>query len=313
MLFQKPVLEPYRGRRTRHACPKCQSHNVFVRYISPYLGGYIADHVGRCNREINCGYHYTPKQYYKDNPDSRQKIRYQEQQPKPHMPAGPHSTIDFSVFKGSLNGYNSNRLTIYLNSLFGPKITSQLIERYFIGTSKLWSGATVFWQIDNIGRLRTGKIILYNPFNGKRCKDESKHPMWVHKMLKLPGFNLKQCFFGEHLLQKESSKPIGIVESEKTAIIASVYLPQFTWLATGGKGGLNAEKCLALYGRKVVLFPDLNAFDSWSKKAVELKGIADFKVSELLERKATKVERSEGLDLADYLIRFNYLTFADSA
>ena len=35
---------------------------------------------------------------------------------------------------------------------------------------------------------------------------------------------LKQCFFGEHLL-REKTMPVAIVESEKTAIISSVYLP----------------------------------------------------------------------------------------
>ncbi|PRY09036.1 hypothetical protein CLV24_11987 [Pontibacter ummariensis] len=229
------------------------------------------------------------------------------------MPPKPASTIDPSVFRASLSGYASNRFTVYLADHFGYDIASQLIERYFIGTSKYWDGATVFWQIDNTGCIRSGKIMLYNPVTGKRSKDTGKYPTWVHTALKLKNFNLKQCFFGEHLLQVEKGKPVAVVESEKTAIIASVYLPQFTWLATGGKGGLNAEKCLALQGRKVVLFPDLNAFDSWKCKAMELSGIAAFTLSELLEKKATEDERAQGLDLADYLIRFNHRTFIDSA
>ena len=29
---------------------------------------YIADNVGKCNHLDKCGYHYTPKQYFEDNP-----------------------------------------------------------------------------------------------------------------------------------------------------------------------------------------------------------------------------------------------------
>lgn len=76
----------------------------------------------------------------------------------------------------------------------------------------------------------------------------------------MPDFELKQCLFGEHLL-RDKAKPIAIVESEKTAIIASVYLPQFIWLAVGSLTNLNAEKCSVLKGRTVTLFPDLNGFE----------------------------------------------------
>ncbi|MBK9025621.1 MAG: hypothetical protein IPL69_17065 [Saprospiraceae bacterium] len=48
------------------------------------------------------------------------------------------------------------------------------------------------------------------------------------------------------------------MESEKTAIIASVYLPQFTWLASGGKAGLTKDKLEVLKGRNVNLYPDRN-------------------------------------------------------
>jgi hypothetical protein len=30
-------------------------------------GEHIHPSVGRCNRESNCGYHYTPKQYFQVN------------------------------------------------------------------------------------------------------------------------------------------------------------------------------------------------------------------------------------------------------
>src|SRR5690606_34441643 len=134
---------------------------------------------------------------------------------------------------------------------------------YQIGTSKHWRGAVAFWQIDELNEVRTGKIMLYNEFTGKRIKEPFNHITWAHRALKLDVFNLKQCLFGLPLI-KESNKPIAIVESEKTAIISSLYLPQLTWLACGGIGNLNKEVCAPLNGRKVILYPDLSAFDKWT-------------------------------------------------
>jgi rubredoxin len=68
MRFQ---LEKYRGPSTRYTCPECGKKKEFTRYIDIDTGNYIADHVGKCNREINCGYHYTPKQYFEENKLSR--------------------------------------------------------------------------------------------------------------------------------------------------------------------------------------------------------------------------------------------------
>lgn len=149
--------------------------------------------------------------------------------------------------------------------------------------------------------------MLYNSNTGKRVKEPYNHITWVHS-LKQPEFELKQCLFGEHLL-RDKVTPVAIVESEKTAIIASVYFPSLTWLAVGSLNNLNAEKCAILAGRKVVLFPDINGFEKWNSTAKKLSHLAVFSVSELLEHKAGAAERRQGYDLADYLIQFNYLDF----
>ena len=68
---------------------------------------------------------------------------------------------------------------------------------------------------------------------------------------------------------------------------------------------LSLERCKPLQGHKVVLFPDLGAFDDWKKVADKLH----FGVSDLLERYATEEERKSGFDLADYLVRFDISQF----
>jgi len=229
--------------------------------------------------------------------------------PKPKPEPKPVSFIPVQLFKASLKGYQGNNFVKFLVELFGAEITSQLISKYFIGSSKHWNGASVFWQIDIQGRVRTGKIMLYNPTTGRRVKEPFNYITWVHTALEQPEFNLKQCLFGEHLL-KDKVKPVALVESEKTAIIASVYLPQFLWLAAGGKENLKLEKLQVLQGRNVVLYPDLKAFELWNTKAKQLNHLAKFTVSDLLERKASEADKQQGFDLADYLVRFDYKKFA---
>jgi len=293
---------------TRYTCPACDHARTFSRYIDTETGDHIATYVGRCERLDKCGYHFTPKQYFEDNPEKKvvplNTCRYI---PKP---VKPFSFIPTELFKASLKHYYQNNFIQFLTGLFGDELTRNLIAKYFIGTSKHWPGSTVFWQIDTIGRIRSGKIMLYNSDSGKRVKQPFNHISWVHSVMKIPEFELKQCFFGEHLLTREPLLPVGIVESEKTAIIASGYLPEMIWLAAGNKEGLsNLDKCGVLQRRKVVLFPDLNAFELWTEKANQLSVIASVKVSDLLETKASTEEKQSGLDLADYLIRFPLQNF----
>ena len=294
---------------TRYHCPYCHCKvKKFTRYINSETGEHLADHVGKCERIDSCGIHYKPKQYFQDNGIAFDKLIFPEKQKKTNLAQKPASFISFELFTASLKNYESNYFISFLKTHFGDEITSQLISKYFIGTSKHWQGATLFWQIDTTGKIRTGKIMAYNSETGKRIKEPFSHITWVHKIIKHDEFELNQCLFGSHLL-KDVSKPVAIVESEKTAIITSVYLPQFIWLASGSLNNLNDEKCAILKGRTVILFPDLNGFDTWNNKAKELSHLANFSVSDLLERKASESEKKQGFDLADYLIKFDHKEF----
>ena len=70
-------LEKYRGRGTRYNCPQCGRKYTFTRYIDTHNGNtYVNERVGKCNRLDKCGYHYTPRQYFEDNPWLRYKEIY---------------------------------------------------------------------------------------------------------------------------------------------------------------------------------------------------------------------------------------------
>jgi Domain of unknown function (DUF6371) len=147
--------------------------------------------------------------------------------------------------------------------------------------------------------------MLYDPTTGKRIKEPFNHINWVQSVLKIENFNLEQCLFGLHQIRYVPlEKTIAIVESEKTAIIAHAFMPEYCWLATGSKAGLSAKRLEPLFGRKIILFPDLNGFDEWNKKMVEIKKELNLNItiSDLLEVNADDEDRKKGYDLADYLL-----------
>ena len=163
-------------------------------------------------------------------------------------------------------------------------------ERYRLVRSQ--DGGVIFWQIDDQGRTRDGKIMYYR----EDChRDKSRHPSWASARLKAYyGYDgdlpVERCLFGLHLLTENSfkghtdltdptdtcsinaapvqrksvssvksvchKKSVCVVEAEKTAVICSELFPQSIWMAAGGLSALSAEKLRPLRDHKVVLFPD---------------------------------------------------------
>ena len=217
----------------------------------------------------------------------------------------PTSFIAAETVSQTLHGYEKNNLYLFLRSKFGDEDALRLMKDYRVGTSKHWPGSCVFWQTDVNGNTRTGKVMLYNAHSGKRVKEPFNHVTWVHSLLKMPDFNLRQCFFGEHLLPMNRDKPVAIVESEKTALVAAYYLPEYVWLATGGKTGcINADALRVLRGCQVILYPDIGATDQWRQKLRLLRSLdIEASIFNFLEEVATNDERTAGLDIADYLLQ----------
>ncbi len=285
----------------KHLCPACQQVRL-VRYVDSFTGEPVADDVGRCDREDSCGYHLTPSEYFHlsgNNPfDAPKPARKPQNEPEPVQP----SFIDTKIMQACMTRYSENNFCRWLCLVFGEDRALELTAAYQVGTSKHWPGSSVFWQIDRDAKIRGGKIMLYNSDTGRRVKEPFNHIQWVHKVMKIEPYHLQQCLFGEHLLTEDQQKPVAIVESEKTAIVASGFIPEYVWLATAGKNNLSKDKLRVLRGRKVTLFPDLMAHDKWREFA---KGVSAVTVSDILERRASEEDRAKGLDLADYLLREN--------
>ncbi|RRB02058.1 hypothetical protein EHT25_16335 [Larkinella rosea] len=155
--------------------------------------------------------------------------------------------------------------------------------------------------------------MAYDARTGRRRKraDGSGQIDWWHNKVGEKPYHLRQCFFGEHLLKTRPKAPVAVVESEKTALVAGIYFPQFIWIASGGLSLLSRERCSALRGRQIYLFPDLNGYEKWKEKATGIAQIAKVVVSDLLEKIATPEERKQGFDLADYLLKFDPKDFRE--
>ena len=223
------------------------------------------------------------------------------------MASKPISFIDKGIVRRTLSNYNMNPMFKYLSGLFGNEETIRIFDIYKVGTAKKWGGSTVYWQIDYNGNVRTGKIMLYDPEAGHRIKEPRSYVTWVHTDLHFEEYNLKQCFFGEHLLSVYPNKSVAIVESEKSALIATHFMPDFVWLATGGMHGCFKEESVsALKNRSVILCPDLGATETWKGKIKLLSSICSrVVISEKLEQCATEEQRKSGLDIADFLLMNN--------
>ena len=300
-------LLKYHGKASRLTCPNCGRPHCFTPYVDDN-DNIVGEEYGRCDHESSCGYvKYPPSQdeTWRQPPGWLSKSKPKPQKPR-HLQERSEespSTLPMEIVQKTVRTNPLSAFLRFLTKLFDTDTILRLIADYLIGVTR--SGDVIFYQFDLQGRCRTGKVMKYNPDTGKRIKDESQpgRITWVHTLLKkqLPqGWELRQCLFGEHLLSKYPDKPVVLVEAEKTAIIGAAVLPECNWLATGGKGQLN-DRVDVLEGRKVVAFPDADAYDTWKEKVAERPWLS-IHVSDYILRKATPEQQAAGADVADILI-----------
>lgn len=315
------TLQPYKRTSDRHQCPACGHKGEFSLYIDTETGQPLHPSVGKCNREQKCGYHYRPSEYFKDNPDAKPKDdwipTYVKPISLPEIDYLPSSLLVADTHR------SKNNLFRFMAKEFGNVEANRVFDAYHVGTSRHWKNndglATTFPQIDEKGRLCQLKVMAYNPNTGKRMKKQDQAELWSDKaqmyvtdnrpmdkiwfagktLLKNYEANLQQTFFGCHLI-KDASR-VGIVESEKSALICSILMPEITWIATGGCNGCKWTELTVfqpLSGKRVVLYPDSGMFAKWEDKAAILRSNGvDVTVSRACEG------LPDNWDVADVLLR----------
>ncbi|TXN36896.1 hypothetical protein FVB32_01005 [Flagellimonas hymeniacidonis] len=276
-------LEFDRNRKRVKYCP-CGRSNRNQRFV-PFKG---YENYGYC--------HSCEKTFFEKNTEKH----YIPQYGKSIKPLGA-SYHDKRLIVRYGRNYIENNFIQYLKLHFNISSIKEAILKYCIGTPKHWKGDTVFWQIDRQNNLRHGKIMLYDQNTGKRVKKNGRaYITSVRSMNKLEDFNLKQCLFGLHLINESKNKLIALVEGEKTAIMMSIFKPEYTWMATGSKQGFKESYLEPIKDCDIVAFPDNGEYCDWKNRAFLLnqKGYK-IKVDDWFEKQEGF---EKGVDLADVLI-----------
>lgn len=188
--------------------------------------------------------------------------------------------------KESLKECDQSDLYQYISQFFGGDATSKAFVRYNVGSLK---GKSAFFTTDRSDKLRSCKLVPYK--DGRR-----QGTPYALDGCTIPN-GYVPVLFGEHLL-KGSGRTVGLVESEKTAIMCSLLFPKIIWIATGGSNGATESKVKPLKGHHVLLFVDADegGRKSARKTAFNLKSSGvSYSVVDLFESK------NDGYDLADFI------------
>jgi hypothetical protein len=186
----------------------------------------------------------------------------------------------------------------------------KVLAEYKVGHSR--KGYTVFWQIDDEGLTRTGKMMIYKA-DGHRDKEMPYSFSWVHSTLNrlhivdLTKTEVKQCLFGLHLVNKYPNAEVKIVESEKTAVIMAVAYGNHehqVWMACGGAENLTRERLAPLMkaGRRITIYPDRDKVDEWRARAANMRYL-NICVDATPVTKWWKPCDGEKADIADVVVR----------
>lgn len=178
-----------------------------------------------------------------------------------------YNFIEPTIIK-RLQGQRNTFIDFLLTLFDSPKVAAA-VERYFIGGDS--QCRTIFPNIDTEGRCVGGAVIPYLP-NGHR--DKSKGASNIHAELRRKDKTLPtqgdQVLFGSHLLPLYPSASVGVVESQKSAVILSVIYPNLIWLATAGMTNFNERLLAPIYDRNIIAYSDANGVKVWTERAKDL-------------------------------------------
>jgi len=310
---------PHNISKPKYTCPGC-GEKSFVRYIDQETGRYLSDDCGKCDRLNNCGYHYTPRELFRDRPqcrpDNGRKSFYRERTDWLGKEQGFDAVFDYipkRILPDNLRPVDiHSRFFFWLLGLFDQHTLEsptalRILGDYGLGATA--DGKVLFYQIHG-RQIRTAKIMDYDKETGHR----QGNPSWLHVLPEISkhyptGFRLQQCLFGTHLLSRYPDKPVGVVEAEKTACVLAGLYPGTLWLATGGATvNLNSDSLVPLKGRRVIFYPDASLDDKvykdWcTRTAMYIPSDTSYQVDDSLTGdKISEADKEKGIDLVDILI-----------
>src|SRR5690554_797504 len=333
----------------KHLCPDCGKKRFvrFVDIeTSEYLPNQYGrcDRESKCGYFLNPYKDGYAKAIWEQEQGNRSELpnNWKPQRKKTTPQPEPQPVFfDFNTFKQTLQPERYEKNTFIQNLFYRVQFpfevdaVTKVIQLYRLGTvtSGYRAGANTFPFIDIKGNIRAVQVKQFDEQNHTTATDFlhsiiEKHHTRNNKPLPewLEAYNKNEtkvsCLFGEHLLSKYHSNPVALVEAPKTAVYGTLYfgLPEtpesLIWLAVYNKSSFSFDKLKVLQGRFVYVFPDLskdgNTFKEWETKAKEYESRLPgtrFIFSDLLEQLAPERDKSEGNDLADYLIKQDWRLF----
>ena len=193
----------------------------------------------------------------------------------------------------------------FLCRLFPVDEVRRLFRLYRIGATKEFKTtapalASAFPYLNASGDCVDVHLMPYDQDGHRRKSGYSQN--WLLAKRKQSDRRGEWCLFGEHLLTLNPSAPVGVVESEKTALIAALAAPGYVWTATGSLNNLNAQRCATIRNRAAYVFPDIDGLEQWREKADSLRkqGFNIFFCGEYIADHAT----GEKDDLGDIICRW---------
>lgn len=210
-----------------------------------------------------------------------------------------------------------NGLSSFLLSRYGAGVDAHL-RAWDVGTDTV--GNTVYWYRDEDAELQTAKIVPYDSSTGKRRKGSDSPICWTsddgkttrvdvmfgiaeHQSkddgrVRYTSFSTERGYrkplYGSQFLGTTGRDvPVLLVEAEKTAVVASMFLRDFVLVACGGASGLTKDTASALVGRDVFVLLDA---DDAGRSSV------DHVVDVLYSVGARPLCSVEGRPLVDYLM-----------
>lgn len=138
----------------------------------------------------------------------------------------------------------------WMCGLFSEDKVRETWDLYNVTTDS--HGNAVFWYVDQSGKILYDKRIAYKE-DGHRDKD-----FFPGRQYRVADGYSGKCYFGACL--PDDGKKAFIVESEKSALLASLYYGGRRFLATGGKGNLREIE------PNMLLVPDMDARMEWEEK-----------------------------------------------
>ena len=184
------------------------------------------------------------------------------------------SIIPEHLVKKTINLRREDPLRSWLETWIDDMVLECAWHDYGVGIAK--KGQPIFWYYDRDGRVRDGKIMKYR-IDGHRDRKADGSILAAGALLKNSGrlpadWKRCGCLYGEHLLQRFPDATVGLVESEKTAIVAATFFTRSIWLATGGSDQNLDRAAAVLNGRRVIAFPDADATKKWTERFQGLPG-----------------------------------------